>query len=293
VIATWAAVQVGVAVAAALVVGGSAARRVAAALLVAAGAALPWLSPARPLLRVLLSLVALMAFLRTVQFAFPPGPWPGRLRLWQLFVLFDVRRTRFVGPAVDGRVLGKVLLQGALAGGAVLALTRLGGLPDQAHALARVVCAAVLLYAVTGGSSGIMQFGHRLVGIEVPSNQHVPILARTAGEFWGQRWNRSVSQWLRLFVFRPLARRHRPALGLLSAFAVSAAMHSWLAGVALGAHAAMMMGGYFLVQGGVVLAERYLNARTWPAPVARAWTVIVLLSPSPLGIDPFLRVLGL
>jgi hypothetical protein len=293
VIATWVAAQVGVAVAAALVVGAGATRRAAAALLVGAGATLPWLSPSGPLSRVVLSFVALMAFLKTIQIAFTPGPWPARRRLWHLFVLLDVRRTRFITPAVDWRMLGNVFLQGALAGAAFFVLARLGTLPGQAREVARLICGATLLYAFLEGLSGIMQFGHRVVGIEAPANQHAPILARSAGEFWGERWNRCVSEWLRQFVFRPLARRHQPALGLLAAFAASAALHAWVTAPALGARAAVMMAGFFLVEGVIVLAETRLSLRTWPAPLARAWTIFVLLGPSPLGLDPFLRVFGL
>lgn len=87
--------------------------------------------------------------------------------------------------------------------------------------------------------------------------------------------------------------RRRPVLGLFVAFCVSASMHAWLAAVALDSWAALTMGMFFVLQGVFVAAERRLSLHTWPVPVARARTILVVLGPSPLGIDPFLRVFGL
>jgi D-alanyl-lipoteichoic acid acyltransferase DltB (MBOAT superfamily) len=190
-------------------------------------------------------------------------------------------------------LVGRILIQGAVVGGAFLALAHLSLATDTVRKIARLMCGVALLYALMGALSDITQFAHRLLGIDVPTNQEAPILARSAQEFWGQRWNRYVSAWLSHFVFRPLARLHHPVLGLAAAFVVSAAIHAYLAAAPLGARAGVSMSLFFLVQGLVVLVERRLRLSTWPDSVARGWTIFVVLGPSPLGIDPFLRIFNL
>lgn len=281
---TWAAAQVGLAAAAVFALGAGAARRTAAA-------TLPWLAPLGPLPRALLCFVGLLPFLKTIEIAATPGPWPAWRRLWHGLVPFDVRGTPFVKPAVDGRILGNIILHGAIASAAFVAIPWLDSGP--ARDAARLLFGTALVYAWIKGGSEIVRFGHRCVGIEVPPIQRSPILSRGAREFWGERWNRPWSDWLHRFAFRPLARRRHPALAVLAAFGVSAAIHAWMFAVALGGQAAAMVGAFFLIQGVVVLAETYLRLRTWPAPASRAWTFFVLLGPLPLFLDPFLGVLAL
>ena len=123
--------------------------------------------------------------------------------------------------------------------------------------------------------------------------QETPIAARSLRDFWGKRWNRPVSAWLHRFFFLPLARQHRPDLGLCCAYLVSGAIHAWLAWVALGAFAAFGMAVFFGLQGVFILAEDRLQVHAWPVPLARAWTLTLLLATSPLIIDPYLRILHL
>jgi D-alanyl-lipoteichoic acid acyltransferase DltB (MBOAT superfamily) len=123
--------------------------------------------------------------------------------------------------------------------------------------------------------------------------QETPIAARSLRDFWGKRWNRPVSAWLHRFVFLPLARQHRPDLGLFCAYLVSGAIHAWLAWVALGAFAAFGMAVFFGLQGVFILAEDRLHVHAWPVPLARAWTLTILLATSPLIIGPYLRIVHL
>jgi hypothetical protein len=141
--------------------------------------------------------------------------------------------------------------------------------------------------------SSSMQFFHRLAGVDPPPLQHSPILARSAGEFWAQRWNSFVSGWLNAYVFRPLARRHHPVWGMFTAFVVSAVLHFWVATLALGLLAGISMGLYFVIEGVIVLGERSLALQSWPLSLARTWMILVVLCPAILGIEPFLRVFGL
>lgn len=289
----WLSAQIGLAAAAVLAVGDRPARRVAAALFLAAGATLPWLTPPRPLPRVVLALVALIAFLKTTQIASTLGPWPIRQRFWHVVSLFHVYNIRSIQPGIPRKLVWAAALHGALVVLAFIVLAQLGSLKGFAHTPIRLTCGVVLLYSFMAFLSELTRFGYHAVGIEVPPNQRAPIEARSAQEFWGKRWNRFVSEWLSHFIFLPLVRRGRPVLGLFAAFCVSASMHAWLAAVALDSWAALRMGMFFVVQGVFVAAETRLSLHTWPLPVARVWTIFVVLGPSPLGIDPFLRVFGL
>jgi D-alanyl-lipoteichoic acid acyltransferase DltB (MBOAT superfamily) len=114
-----------------------------------------------------------------------------------------------------------------------------------------------------------------------------PIAASSLRDFWGRRWYRMVSGWLNAFIFLPLARRHRPGLGLTCAFLASAAMHAWLV-IGVGTFAVVSMAIFFGLQSLFIWAEDRLCVKTWPAPLARAWTLIVLLGLSPLIVVPIL-----
>ena len=123
--------------------------------------------------------------------------------------------------------------------------------------------------------------------------QETPIAARSLRDFLGKRWNRPVSAWLHRFVFLPLARQRRPDLGLFCAYLVSGAIHAWFTLVALGAFAACEMAVFFGLQGVFILAEDRLQVHAWPVPLARAWTLTILLATSPLIICPYLRMVHL
>jgi D-alanyl-lipoteichoic acid acyltransferase DltB (MBOAT superfamily) len=124
----------------------------------------------------------------------------------------------------------------------------------------------------------------------VPVLHDVPIRSRTIAEFWSQRWNRVVSTWLRSTLFMPLARRRQPLLGLCAAFAVSVALHAYVAWAAVGGGPALWASIFFAAQVPLIVVERRIGVAGWPAPAARAWTIAWLCLLSPLFTEPVLRV---
>ena len=100
-----------------------------------------------------------------------------------------------------------------------------------------------------------------------------------------------MSHWLRATCFLPLARRGHPALGLLLCFLVSGFTHAYPVLVALTPAMAVMMFGYFVVQGVAVAAETRLGVTKWPRALRRAWTLVIMLATSPLFVEPCLRVI--
>jgi D-alanyl-lipoteichoic acid acyltransferase DltB (MBOAT superfamily) len=74
-----------------------------------------------------------------------------------------------------------------------------------------------------------------------------PILARTPADFW-RRYNCPAHQYFREDIFRPLAARGRPIVGILAGFLVSGIVHEYLFWAASGRARGYQMA-FFLVQG--------------------------------------------
>jgi D-alanyl-lipoteichoic acid acyltransferase DltB (MBOAT superfamily) len=111
-------------------------------------------------------------------------------------------------------------------------------------------------------------------------------------EFWGERWNRTVSLWLAETFFRPLARRRHPVLGGAAAFLASAVLHAYIAWVAVSWAMALVMLAYFLAQAVVIGLERVLGVRSWSAAAGHAWAIAWLVGLSPLFLEPALCAFG-
>jgi alginate O-acetyltransferase complex protein AlgI len=123
----------------------------------------------------------------------------------------------------------------------------------------------------------------RAMGFSVEKVWDCPAAAASLGEFWGRRWNRIVSGFLREVVFLPAARRAGPRPALFAVFLYSGFYHeivSFLGGAGYGGPAA-----YFLIQylgtaaEGVRPFRRTLLAHPW---LGRLWTLAVVAGPAGL-----------
>ena len=166
-------------------------------------------------------------------------------------------------------------------------------LPVAASALGRLLAGIVLFYAMAEFASDLIRFCFLASGTAARPLFVTPVAARSLRDFWGKRWNRAVNAWLYRFIFLPLAHRYHPILGLICVFLVSAAGHAWVPLVALGVSAAFSVGAFFCLQGVFILAEDRLHVCAWPIPLARVWTLTILLLTSPLFIYPFLSLIHL
>ncbi|HEX9047893.1 MAG TPA: MBOAT family protein, partial [Verrucomicrobiae bacterium] len=162
-----------------------------------------------------------------------------------------------------------------------------------AYSVERLSAGVLLVYAGVQLFFDFVGFCFWTAGSSLDSLHRTPIAARSLAEFWSQRWNLVVSAWLHAFVFLPLARRRCPRLGIICAFLVSGLLHGWVILVAIGIPEALAILLFFVVQGVFVLAEHRLRVHAWPGPVARGWTLAVLLASSPLIIVPYLSVFDL
>lgn len=276
-----------------LAVGRSPLRRLAASLLFIAGAALPWWAPPRPVPRVFLAFIALLAGMKGLQIAMDPSPWPLLRRVVHMAVPFDTREIRHTRPAFAGGILANALVHGVI--GAVLVWALLQGPlePWPLRVPYRALTGGLLAWAGIEFGLDLPRFFLALAGFQVPPVQRRPLLARTLTDFWGRRWNRPVSAWLSRFVFLPLARRRLPGLGLLMGFLASGALHAGMVAASMSWRETGSVFGFFALQGVGTLVEARLGVSAWPAPAARAWTFACLLLPAPLFLEPFLQALGL
>jgi alginate O-acetyltransferase complex protein AlgI len=123
----------------------------------------------------------------------------------------------------------------------------------------------------------------RAMGFAVEKLWDMPVAATSLGDFWGRRWNRIVSGFLREVIFIPVARRTGARVALLAVFLYSGLYHeifSFMAGSGYGGPAL-----YFLVQYlGVSIenshAARRLLRRRPLLGRASTWVVVVL----PVGL---------
>lgn len=279
----WLAAQSFLTLTAVLLVGRSPARRAWAGLLVGAALALPLCAPPRLGLRLLLTSFATLALIKVSQIGASPEGWPPLRRLWHLAEPFDIRKVVKVRPGWDGVLALNVAIHAGLLVGGILCLR---ALPPGTSDFIRGFVALTLPYSGFEGPMNALRLVHRLLGLRTPDIQRTPIAARSLAEFWGLRWNRSVSEWLAFVAFRPLARRGHPDAGIQASFVLSALLHGYLAWVVLDLHAAWMWTAFFLLHGFGVFLEGRLGVAGWPPVPARAWTLGYLLATSPCSCSP-------
>jgi hypothetical protein len=140
-------------------------------------------------------------------------------------------------------------------------------------------------------------------GIGVEPIMHVPLLATSLADFWGQRWNRAYRRVSFDWFFRPAVSRFGVMAGTLIAFIASGVIHevviSYPAGAGYGGPTA-----YFFIQGlGLLLERTHLWRRLALRFPVVGWlsTLVFVLGPVDLlfhesfltrVIVPFLKVIG-
>jgi hypothetical protein len=258
---------------------------------------LEWFAPVETSWRAILAFGGMAALVATLNVAASATTqWSARLRLLQMLTAGYRIRAGHTRPVLSVRIIGRLIVEGLVGGAAFLFLRHIALAqhpPDAVIALGRLVAGIILLYTLAEFLKDLVHFCFSASGTAMRPIHDTPIAARSLRDFWGKRWNRAVSAWLYRLIFLPLARQHRPDLGLLCAYLVSGALHAWVAWVALGAFAAFELAVFFGLQGVFILAEDRLHVHAWPVPLARAWTITILLATSPLIICPYLRIVHL
>jgi Membrane bound O-acyl transferase family len=156
---------------------------------------------------------------------------------------------------------------------------------DSIPAVAALLVGVCLVFHY--GLFTLLAAAWRLVGVPADELHRRPTAARSLTEFWGRRWNLPFSALTARVVYRPVRRRLGAGAALFAAFALSGVLHE--AAISLPVRSGF--GGplaYFLLHGGLVLAERRLRPEGWGF-AGRAWTAAWLVVPLPLLFhQPFL-----
>jgi hypothetical protein len=127
----------------------------------------------------------------------------------------------------------------------------------------------------------------RSMGFAVEKLWDCPIAATSLGDFWGRRWNRLVSGFLREVIFRPMARRAGAKIALFAVFLYSGFYHEMVSFMARSGYGGPAL--YFLLQYlGVAIensrpARGVLRGHPW---LGRAWTWAVVVLPVGLFVHP-------
>jgi hypothetical protein len=133
-------------------------------------------------------------------------------------------------------------------------------------ALLPPLAAAVAAWRLLGGA-----------GLDVMNR---PWLARTPADFW-RRYNLPMQQFFYEDVFKPSGGLRAPVRATLLTFAVSAVIHEYIFGIALGRVQGYQTA-FFLLQGAAVAATARVKPRGWGAAVWVTGTWAFLLASSVL-----------
>lgn len=275
-------------VAACLAAGGSAIRRALPTLLLAAAFVIAFQRSLSPFAREMLTFAGLIAVLKCVQIATSdPAQWSAARRIWSALVFFDVRQARPARGPWPMPMLWKMALYPPLLIASVWVPVRYSARFSSGAALAlELACGVTFAYVVLDFAVQAMRLAHRLVRLDIGELHRDPILSRSLSEFWSERWNLPVTDWLNEFCFRPWSRGGHPLVGLSAAFMASAVLHFWLFYAAVNLQAGLLAAAFFVVQVPALVLERRWRVRRWPQWAARAWTIGFVLAASPLLIIP-------
>lgn len=254
--------------------------------------AVPWLVPVAFVpLRAFCGLVSVALLMRATDLLGEKTPRPLSVRLAHSLSVADLRLAARVEPTFNAKLLADGLARAAIGSLALWFACTTPPALEPATVAVRLFLGVIGFYLAFEGIDRTAQALYLLGGMRIEATQNSPILSKTLAEFWGQRWNRIVHRWLAETAFAPFARRC-PKFGLLLAFVLSAGIHLMIVMPALGGWGAVAMGGFFVMHGLLVMAERFLRVGRWPVAWARIWTLLWIILTTPLFLEPFLGLSG-
>jgi hypothetical protein len=156
----------------------------------------------------------------------------------------------------------------------------------------RTLVGGASAYFLVDGTARLLTAVSSALGLDIGPLHDAPILARSVGEFWGRRWNRSVHRWLDDNAFRPVAKRFGLGAGVMAAFVASAVLHLVPIWTAYSGRAAAQMGAFFCLHGAIVILESRLRVARWPRALGHVWTLGLFAATAPLFVEPLLESMG-
>jgi alginate O-acetyltransferase complex protein AlgI len=149
----------------------------------------------------------------------------------------------------------------------------------------------------------LLALAWRSAGIPVTPLMRAPLLSRSLGDFWGERWNTAFNKLAFTLLFRPLRRLVGTRTATMLVFLVSGLIHDLVISIpARGGYGLPTL--YFLLQGIGILFERTHFARRCGLNHGiRGWLFTIVLTGGPVFwlfhppfvrnvILPFLKAIG-
>lgn len=263
----------------------------------AAVLAAPWWLPDVPVVRFIVSVCAVLAFIRLTE------TWLGkvpvtRIRtfedyLWYFTFLGDVRlhpsSSKAWGRAMGARRCARGVSKGVGLVGLFAVATAFPGMWDT-YVLRGVWCLLAGYWGATGAADVVS-------GLQMVASGHgcaetfvLPILARSPGDFWGRRWNLVFRNASHRVLFQRVARRFGVSAAGAAVFLWSIVAHEYLVLATLGSTGGDMAL-FFGLQGLMtVLLSRIRRGQPWPTFIAVGAHWMWMIVTSPLFFAPILRV---
>lgn len=288
--AVLAAVEIALISSSGALFGRSAARKAASLVVACSVPVIPWLLPADALfMRGLFAVFSLLPLFKWIQSTADGDVGSVAYRVWQWSAIFDVRKTTRVRAHFDAKLLLHLIVYAATAAGGA-AIVAAAGPPTPSSWPLHLVGGVAAVIGLVQAVIDLVRLVHAALGVHVPPIQREPLLAASVRDFWGRRWNRTVSDWLRRYTFAPLARRGHGVAGVIAAFAASAAFHFYIVLVPLGVVEGLVMAAFFLAQIPLIFIERRALAEAGPLE-RRLFAIFGLAATSPLFTMPFVEIL--
>lgn len=191
----------------------------------------------------------------------------------------------------DSRALLRLGVRRLVLGLLLVGLARLVWLGTGSRVLATVPLLPGLSLVLHFGIFNIAAGVWCRLGVRCYPLFRAPLHSQNLTEFWGRRWNLAFAEMTAIGVYRPLSASAGARPALLASFLCSGLLHELAISVPVRAGFGLPLL-YFILHGGLMLAERALASRGhalrgW---TGRAWTLTWLVLPLPvLFHPPFLR----
>jgi hypothetical protein len=160
-----------------------------------------------------------------------------------------------------------------------------------------------LIFFLHFGFFHLLALAWRAAGIDATPLMRAPLLARSLGEFWGERWNTAFNRLAAKFLFRPMHRAVGVSAATMFVFLLSGLVHDLVISIpARGGYGLPTL--YFLLQGVGALFERTKIARRAGLGRGfRGWLFTLIITAGPVFwlfhptfihhvILPFLKTIG-
>jgi alginate O-acetyltransferase complex protein AlgI len=256
---------------------------------------LPWLVRAPYQGRVAFAFAAGFLFISSADFA--SGRRPSRFLRRFLYIigtvgLIDAMSFAPTARRFEPRAALRSVAAAAIAASAMILWNVASSLPPVFRMPLRIVLAAAMILAFTEFSTELVRLIAAGCGARFDPLHDHPVCSRSVTEFWSRRWNLLGGRWFRQHAFLPL-RRRGVVFALIGTFALNAAMHVYLIAAVVPLRWMLYCAAFFLAQPLLIIVERLLRIRSWPAIAAHLWTIAVLTALLPLVLTPLLAALGL